>query len=108
MRLDDLLANPLQVEALTPQEARGLLLSCSALLAALAARAPNILTEQPLEHPESDPLLTMSTVAEDLGIPEGSERELGRRGELATVRIGKYVRVRKRDLDRWVAVHRQT
>jgi excisionase family DNA binding protein len=49
----------------------------------------------------------MSKVAEALGIPESQARELGRKGELPTVRIGKYVRVRKGDLDSWVATHRE-
>jgi len=107
MRFDELLADPTRVEALTPWEACSLLLACSALLTALAARAWGVPAQQPSAPDASDPLLTMLTVAEVLGIPESRARELGRRGELPTVNIGKYVRVRKSDLDTWVAAHRQ-
>lgn len=55
----------------------------------------------------SDHLLTMPAVAENLGITEYNAREMGRRGELPTVRVGKRrVRVRASALAEWVR-HRE-
>ncbi len=49
-------------------------------------------------------LLTMTAVAETLDVPVAYARELGRRGELPVIRVGrKYVRVRRSVLDAWIA-----
>jgi excisionase family DNA binding protein len=60
------------------------------------------------DRPEADDqLLTMKQVAEWLNIPEESARELGRRGELPTIRVGvKNIRVRPEDLRQYAALHR--
>jgi len=49
-----------------------------------------------------DRLLTLPEVAEILGIPEEHAREMGRRGELVVIRVGRYVRVRRAALSRWI------
>src|SRR5262245_56011231 len=85
--LDELLADPRQVERLTPKEAHFLLLSCSTLLIALATRCWEVPTEQHAMIVESGQLLTMPAVAELLRVPENQARELGRKGQLPTVKV---------------------
>jgi excisionase family DNA binding protein len=54
-----------------------------------------------------DRLLTLPQVAEALGIPEEHARELGRRGELPVVHVGRYVRVRAASLAKWIELREQ-
>jgi excisionase family DNA binding protein len=50
-----------------------------------------------------DRLLTMPEAAERLGITEHQAREMGRRGDLPVVTVGKrFVRVRVRTLEDWI------
>lgn len=55
----------------------------------------------------NEQLLTMADVAEALGVEQDYAYDLGRRGEIPTVRFGKYVRVRPSDLREFVDNHRQ-
>jgi excisionase family DNA binding protein len=50
----------------------------------------------------SAPLLTVAQVAERLGVTKARVYELGRCGEVPSVRIGKLVRFRSADLDRYI------
>jgi excisionase family DNA binding protein len=50
-----------------------------------------------------DRLLTMPEAADRLGITEHQAREMGRRGDLPVVTVGKrFVRVRVRTLEDWI------
>jgi excisionase family DNA binding protein len=60
-------------------------------------------TQPPNNAAASDPLLTMPQVAQVLNVPEYTARELGRRGELPIVRIGRSVRVRSSTLQAFIA-----
>lgn len=51
-------------------------------------------------------LLAMKEVAEVLSVPEEHARELGRRGALPTVQLGRYVRVRAEDLRAYIGSRR--
>jgi len=52
---------------------------------------------------DEERLVDMPEVAKVLGIPEEHARELGRRGEIPTVRVGeRYVRVRLSSLRQWI------
>ena len=53
--------------------------------------------------PEEDHLLDMAEVAKALGVVEGQARDMGRRGELPIVMVGRYVRVRASSLREWMA-----
>ena len=53
--------------------------------------------------PEDDRLLDMAEVAKALGVVEGQARDMGRRGELPIVMVGRYVRVRASSLREWMA-----
>ena len=52
--------------------------------------------------PEEDRLLDMEAVAKVLGVPEGQARDMGRRGELPVIHLGRYVRVRASTLSAWL------
>lgn len=55
------------------------------------------------ERPTEEPLLTLPEVAALLGVPVEHARELGRRGMLATIRVGeRYVRVRRSALEHFL------
>lgn len=54
--------------------------------------------------PEADRLVDMDEVARVLGVPVAHARELGRRGELPVVHVGRYVRVRFGALAEWMAL----
>lgn len=72
------------------------------LEAALRAR----LLADPANAPVSpieDVLLDMPAAARLLGLPEGKVREMGRRGQLPVVVIGKYRRVSRRALEAFIA-----
>jgi excisionase family DNA binding protein len=87
-----------------PQITPPVLLEMSAALVRLAA-AIHADAEQTSNDDDSaeERLLTMPQVAERLNVPEAYARELGRLGELPTVRLGtKYVRVRASDLSAWI------
>jgi excisionase family DNA binding protein len=72
-------------------------LAIAALLATLvardASREPEVIAEQ---------LLRPQEVATALAVPVDHVYELCRRGVLPSVMIGKYRRVRRRDLDEWI------
>lgn len=66
----------------------------------LWATGPQALAQKAPE----DRLIDMHEVARLLSIPVEHAREMGRRGELPTVQIGKYVRVRLPTLEGWTKV----
>jgi excisionase family DNA binding protein len=82
------------------------------LVVALAARLARLGAGMvgPPSTPESvceeERLLTLPEVARRLGVPEEHARELGRRNELPTVQVGRYVRVRPEDLRAFVGKRR--
>ncbi len=55
---------------------------------------------------EVDNLLDAEEVADWLGVKEDYVRELGRRGEIPTVQIGKYVRFERSAVRDWIGQHR--
>lgn len=57
----------------------------------------------PRDLPGEDRLLDMAEVSDLLGVPEGQARDMGRRGELPVVHVGRYVRVRSSSLRGWMA-----
>ncbi len=87
----------------------GLVIALAARLAQLGANlARGVTTEKSLarrpSEEEGERLLSLRDVAERLGVKEEHAREMGRRGLLPTVRVGKrYVRVRRSALERWMA-----
>lgn len=104
--LTNLLENPAQVEQLPPETIPPLLAALSALQGALAARlltVPMGREGQPGASDGEPKLLTLPEVAALLGVPAGYAYELARRGEIPTVRFGKYVRVSASAVREWVA-----
>lgn len=78
------------------------------LAARLAAAQPPrtdtaTMTPQPAEQ-----LLSLQEVADLLKLPKSSAYELARRGDIATIRVGKkYLRVRQADFDAYVSARAQ-
>ncbi len=83
----------------------GLVVALAARLARLGAGMVG-LPSTPERVCEEERLLTLPEVARRLGVPEEHARELGRRNELPTVQVGRYVRVRPEDLRAFVGKRR--
>ena len=98
------------VDTLRAEELPAFLAGLAALQGRAAARMA--VTASPVVAPmhgaASDDLLTIPEVATRLRIPRQHAYELARRGELPSVRFGKYVRVRPADLETWIARHSET
>ena len=73
-------------------------------LEAARARAWARLTMPAPARADADHLLDMEAVAAALAVPLAHARELGRRGELPIVHVGRYVRVRAGALADWLAL----
>jgi excisionase family DNA binding protein len=68
---------------------------------------PSLTPKQATVTDDSEHLIAAPEVAQVLGVPVGSVRDLMRRGVLPTVRVGrKYVRVRGADLRAYILQHR--
>jgi excisionase family DNA binding protein len=97
MRLDPLIRDMELTNTLTGEQVVAVLAELHVEQARLTtiegALVTRLLALQAQPPPAEDALLDMPAVARLLGVPESRARELGRRGELPTTRIGKYVRV---------------
>ncbi len=104
--LDGLAQDPAQVAALAPDTRQILTLRALTVLAALAAvpPAPN---GRPPEAPAEDRPLTVPEVAARLQVGKAYVYDLIRRGEIAAIRFGKYVRVAPPALREWEARHQE-
>ncbi len=107
MLLDDLSQDPQRAQALTAAQVTAALAQLHVAQGRLAALEGLLLDRllalqaQPPSVP--DELLDMPMVAKLLGIPESRARELGRRGQLPVVAVGKYIRVRRSAVDAFMA-----
>jgi excisionase family DNA binding protein len=59
-----------------------------------------------LPEPSPDRLLEAAEAAELLAVPVSWVREATRQGELPHVRLGRYRRYVRADLDKWIAEHK--
>jgi excisionase family DNA binding protein len=104
--LDALLRDPSAVQAFTPEQAATVLAQLGAHQAQLGglgmALAARLAAERPADGASGpDRLLTVPEAAERLGLTGQYVRGLVQCGELASVRIGKYIRVSSAALARW-------
>ena len=85
-----------------------------AILVKLAAAQASLQTKllmhgvQGRNDGEHETLLEAKDVAEWLGVKEDYVRDLGRRGEIPTVKIGKYVRFDRASIRAWIAQQRES
>ena len=85
-----------------------------ALLVKLAAAQANLQMRllmhrvQGRRNEERETLLDAKDVADWLGVKEDYVRDLGRRGEIPTVKIGKYVRFERDSIREWIAQQRES
>ncbi len=77
-----------------------------ALMIKLAAVQASLQSRLLTAGPEVDNLLDAEAVADWFGVKEHYVRELGRRGEIPTVQIGKYVRFERSAVRDWIEQHR--
>ena len=89
------------VESATPSELPGIIGTLAQVHALALVR---LVTPAVPRDGHEDPLLSMPEVARRLGVPLAHARELGRRGELPVVHVGRYVRVRAGALAEWMAL----
>jgi excisionase family DNA binding protein len=104
--IERLLAAPGEAERVPLADLPGLLvrlasaqLQLAGLQAALLARMQ---TAPDGRAGTGDRLLDMEAVAEVLNVPVAHAREMGRRHELPTVRVGRYMKVRESSLQKWL------
>ncbi len=85
-----------------------------ALLVRLAAAQASLQTKllmhgvQGRNDGEHETLLEAKDVAAWLGVKEDYVRDLGRKGEIPTVKIGKYVRFERDSIREWIAQQRDS
>jgi excisionase family DNA binding protein len=85
-----------------------------ALLVELAAAQANLQARLLMHrapgagNESTETLLEAKDVAEWLGVKEDYVRDLGRRGEIPTVKIGKYVRFERASIRAWIAQQRES
>ena len=85
-----------------------------ALLVKLAAAQASLQTRlfmhgvQGRNDGEEETLLEAKDVAAWLGVKEDYVRDLGRKGEIPTVKIGKYVRFERNSIREWIALQRDS
>jgi excisionase family DNA binding protein len=104
--LDELAKSPERAVDLSPDVRAGLLARCAAVLAALAAPVPTapIATLAPAA-PAAEPMwLTIPEVAKRLSLARSYVYQLARRGDLPSVRRGKYVRIPVDGLQDWARI----
>ena len=106
------LADPSWVSEVPAESVPSLMAHCAAIQSALAARLAATRTEnddgKPLDRESAQmELLTVAEVAKLLGVPKGYVYDLTRRGELSSVKFGKYVRVEFRVVQEWIEQHRE-
>lgn len=104
LSISDLLQDPAKVAEVPAEQIPTLLGDLERLKAILWARLTSHTNGQAPAQAEVR-LLTIPDVAGFLGVTHGYAYELARRGDLPTVRFGKYVRVELSTLHAWIARH---
>ena len=97
--LDEIAENPMLAARLRPKEVQAAVLRCSVVLSALAFSSRGVQQDSVVVAPNNDRLLDAREAAEKLGVPETWVRDMERRGKIASVRLGRYVRFRPEDLN---------
>lgn len=100
LSLDALVATPTLALQLAPEQRATLLVRCASVLAALAV--PTDQPEAPRAVAVGASWLTVPEVAERLNLAVSYVYQLARRGDLPSVRQGKYVRIPATGLHEWM------
>lgn len=101
--LDDVANDPARAAMLPPVARAALLGRCAAVLAALSAASFTAAPPSEPITPAGKVWLTVPEVAERLSLAPSYVYELARRGDLPSVRRGKYVRIPADGLAQWSA-----
>lgn len=103
--LDELAAHPERAASLCPSLAADLLVRLVTLQTVLLSRL--LPSTAPAPPPAEDRPLTVPEVAARLHVGKAYVYDLIRRGEIAALRFGKYVRVAPTALREWEASHQE-
>jgi excisionase family DNA binding protein len=109
LSLDMITGNPAAAAALSGEQRSSLMIRIAALMTALALPQTLPLSAvkgQSAEEP-NDPLLNVKEAAQRLRFAPSYVYELIRRRDLPAVKVGKYVRIKNSDIDRFVSRHRE-
>ena len=88
---------------LLPEQARAITVKCMTIIMAAIATAPAPVSATP--EPHTDDLLTVEQAAGLLQLTPDNVYKLVRTRQLRAVRIGKYYRIRRATLERFVVNH---
>src|SRR5712691_2778006 len=106
--LRDMLEDPGRINSVPPDAILPILGELVVLLARLLVQASTTPGPAETEKPEGlDRLLTVRETATLLSLRAAHVYDLVRQGTLPALRVGKYVRVRPRDLDAWIEGQRK-
>jgi len=105
--LDQLARDPYQASLVPLAERYTLIVRCASIIDALARTTTEIITNQQRVPAaptlEGEALLTIAEVATILRFTRGYTYELVRRGEIRAMHKGKYWRVRKSEVEKFIA-----
>jgi hypothetical protein len=102
-----LLPPPESVDSLPESALPGFLAQLAALQICVASRMQLAQPAGPRAEPDPH-LLDAEAVGRILSVPPEYALEMGRRGALPRVLVGKYVRFRRQDVDDWIKRHRDS
>jgi excisionase family DNA binding protein len=107
--LRELLEAPENARALPPEAMAAILGELVLLLARLLVMSNTSVpgTQQDPKQDVQEHLLTVPQAADLLGVRRAHIYALARRRELPVIHVGKYVRVRSRDLQSWIEDQRE-
>lgn len=105
--LAEILADPTRVNEIPADTVLQLVGELERLKAILWAKLLTPRDHADGKDTDDEGLLKIEEVAELLGVPKGYVYDLTRRGELPSVRFGKYVRVEGRAIQEWIKRHRE-
>lgn len=105
--LDELAAHPERVHELPTDARRRLVPQLAGLIVLLSSNSVSPASPESAPRPTKAvcKLLTVPTAAERMGFKKSYVYYLIRRGELAAVRRGRYVRVRESAIEQWIRDH---
>jgi len=110
--LDQLIRNPALAAQVSQMERGVLIAQCAAIVMALTCATTGTVMSQKSEQTApmvaDERLLTVDQVAAILGFASSYVYELLRRGEIRGMHHGKYWRVRRAEVEKFIAKHEDT
>jgi excisionase family DNA binding protein len=106
LTLDEISRDPARVVEVPAAEKSRLIAQCAAIVMALTCGTPDAAIQRNEQiAPMVESLLTVDQVAASLGFASSYVYELLRRGEIRGMHHGKYWRVRRSEVEKFIAKH---